>query len=280
MKCKLLMVAFLLLGTLTVAQAQIQPDPGIADTLRLVTTVVGSAQSAEVKAVVNVTFYNDEDLGGITLPMKWTSTGQVLLDSVSFVGTRVLYLAVKPVTIDTVAQNVKVGDVVFFEAYIPAGDGLLCKLYFTIPSGTVDQHMYMDTTFIDPASLLFTMANGFGMLPQLLDGEVTIGTPAGVDDNNPAVPLTYSLGQNYPNPFNPTTTIAYSIERKGHVNVSIYNILGQKVYNLVDREMEPGSYQATWEGTDTFGSEVASGIYFYKMISNNYVETRKMLLMR
>ena len=85
MKCKLLMVAFLLLGTLTVAQAQIQPDPGIADTLRLVTTVVGSAQSAEVKAVVNVTFYNDEDLGGITLPMKWTSTGQVIIYSVSFV---------------------------------------------------------------------------------------------------------------------------------------------------------------------------------------------------
>jgi len=280
MKCKLLMVAFLLLGALTVARVQAEPDPGIADTLRIVSDAVSSAQSAEVKAVVNVTFYNDELLGAMTVPLKWTSTSSVLLDSVSFLGTRVSYLNVKLGEIDNVAQTVNVGVVVFVEAYIPTGDGLFCKLYFTIPSGTVDQRIYLDTTTIDPANLLFTLTTSFNILPQAINGILTVGTPAGVDDNNPAVPLSYSLGQNYPNPFNPTTTVAYSIERKGQVNVSIYNILGQKVYNLVDREMEPGNYQATWEGIDTFGSEVASGIYFYKMTSNNYVETRKMLLMR
>jgi len=99
-------------------------------------------------------------------------------------------------------------------------------------------------------------------------------------DDNDATPFVYSLSQNYPNPFNPKTRVEYSLERKGNVNISVFNILGQKVKTLVDAEMDAGEYSVDWESDDENGNEVASGIYFYKLTTSNYVETRKMVLMR
>ena len=95
-----------------------------------------------------------------------------------------------------------------------------------------------------------------------------------------ATPFVYSLSQNYPNPFNPRTRIDYSLERKGNVNISVFNILGQKVKTLVDAELDAGEYTAFWNGDDESGNEVASGIYFYKLTTGDFVETRKMALMR
>jgi hypothetical protein len=92
--------------------------------------------------------------------------------------------------------------------------------------------------------------------------------------------FSFDLGQNFPNPFNPVTEIDYSVERKTHVNISVFNILGQKVATLVDGEKDAGKYEAVWEGIDDNGDQVASGIYFYKMYTTDFVETRKMVLMR
>jgi hypothetical protein len=100
------------------------------------------------------------------------------------------------------------------------------------------------------------------------------------DDGTPGVPFTYGLGQNYPNPFNPVTMICYSLARKGQVKLVIYNVLGQNVRTLVDGEQEANNYEVVWNGDDNNGAAVASGIYFYKLIADEYVETKKMLLMR
>lgn len=279
MKCKLLMVVFLVLGVMTVAQIQAIPDPDGPDTLRVVSTEVASAVSVAQKVVVDVTFYNDEQISAITYPMQWETTDNVTLDSVSFVGSRVNYLATKPVTIDNTAHNVKIGAIVFFEAYIPAGDGLFCKLYFDIAAGTPDQVITLDTVTIAPAYYTFNTTTGATFVPKYSVGYLTVGGVA-VDDNKPAVPASYNLSQNYPNPFNPTTIINYSLERKGNVEISIFNILGQRVVTLVDGEMEAGPHSIEWKGTDQYGGEVASGIYFYKMVTEKYTDTRKMVLMR
>jgi Secretion system C-terminal sorting domain len=106
------------------------------------------------------------------------------------------------------------------------------------------------------------------------------GNISAADDKNGAIPLKFGLDQNYPNPFNPSTSIKFSLARKTDVNISIYNILGQKVYTLVDGLMDAGAYTKIWPGTDENGSEVASGIYFYKISSKEFTETRKMMLMR
>ncbi len=107
----------------------------------------------------------------------------------------------------------------------------------------------------------------------------TVEGPLDAGDNG-AIPEVYYLKQNYPNPFNPTTTINYSLARKANVNLAVYNILGQKVNTLVNGEMDAGEYSVKWEGNDTNGDAVASGIYFYKMVSDDFVKTHKMVLMR
>jgi hypothetical protein len=89
-----------------------------------------------------------------------------------------------------------------------------------------------------------------------------------------------SLEINRPNPFNPSTTIDFTFSRPGRVTISIFNILGQKIRTLTDRPYEVGSFQVTWDGHTDGGSIAASGIYFYKMKSPGYVQTRKMLLVR
>lgn len=104
--------------------------------------------------------------------------------------------------------------------------------------------------------------------------------PLDADDANAGVPYAFNLDQNRPNPFNPSTTVNYSLARKSQVNISIFNILGQKVVTLVNGEQEAGRHEAVWEGRDSNGHTVASGIYFYKMIAGDFVQTRKMALMR
>jgi parallel beta-helix repeat protein len=88
------------------------------------------------------------------------------------------------------------------------------------------------------------------------------------------------LYQNYPNPFNPTTTINYSLNENMRVSLEVYNIKGQKVKTLIDEKLPAGNHQVVWHGKDNSGKQVASGIYFYKMKSGNYNETKKMILLK
>ena len=96
----------------------------------------------------------------------------------------------------------------------------------------------------------------------------------------------YKLFQNYPNPFNPSTTIKYKLPRSGHVIIKVYNILGNEVAKLVDEYQERGLYSVKFESRNPASSVseksgLASGIYFYRIIvGNNFVDTRKMILMR
>jgi hypothetical protein len=89
------------------------------------------------------------------------------------------------------------------------------------------------------------------------------------------VPEQYGLEQNYPNPFNPTTEISFSLPVASHVKLEIYNIMGQLVITLADETREAGLHTVTWDG-----SSVASGVYFYRLATPEFVQTRKMLLMK
>jgi hypothetical protein len=89
------------------------------------------------------------------------------------------------------------------------------------------------------------------------------------------IPHEFSLKQNYPNPFNPTTTIAFSIDKATPVRLSVYDATGRTVGVLIDREMQGGTYHATF---DCAG--LASGIYYYKLVTKEFSETKKMLLVR
>ncbi len=100
----------------------------------------------------------------------------------------------------------------------------------------------------------------------------TVGVKDRGDD---AVPLSYSLSQNYPNPFNPTTTINYSIRKAGLVKIELYNTLGQKVRTLVNEAKPAGTYRL-----EVRANELTSGLYFYRLTAGDFVQTRKMVLMK
>lgn len=89
-----------------------------------------------------------------------------------------------------------------------------------------------------------------------------------------------ALGENYPNPFNPETSIAFSLAEAGNVEINIYNARGQFVKTVQQGFMEAGNHQAIWNGQDVDGNNVASGIYFYRMKSDDNEEMRKMVLMK
>ena len=85
----------------------------------------------------------------------------------------------------------------------------------------------------------------------------------------------YSLEQNYPNPFNPNTTIKFSITGEVWVNLTVFNILGEKVKDLKNEMMKPGYYEVEFEA-----SHLASGVYLYKIKAGDFVQTKKMILMK
>ena len=100
-------------------------------------------------------------------------------------------------------------------------------------------------------------------------------------DNNNTAPTSFALNQNYPNPFNPSTTISYQLNKASVVKISVYNTLGQKVRVLVsDIRQNAGTHSVQWDGLDESHQLVSSGFYFYRLETNNQVQTRKMLLMK
>ena len=83
------------------------------------------------------------------------------------------------------------------------------------------------------------------------------------------------MQQNYPNPFNPSTTFRYSIAKQSKVLIRIYDITGKEIETLVDEEKPVGTYELTWKA-----SNLSSGVYFYQLQAGDFVETKKMILMK
>ena len=94
------------------------------------------------------------------------------------------------------------------------------------------------------------------------------------------VPGVFALHQNYPNPFNPKTEIMFDLPEVSVVDVAIYNLMGQKVKTLVNKEMTPGYHVMQWDGTNDKGSVVSTGMYFYTLNTNKYHAMRKMLFLK
>ncbi len=115
-----------------------------------------------------------------------------------------------------------------------------------------------------------------------LDGITGIEDPD--DTGGPGLPKSFSLSQNYPNPFNPQTSIVYDVpasaEGGSRVVLSIYNVRGKKVKTLVDGWKEPGTYRVQWDGRNEQGEELSSGVYFSRLEAGEFVQTRKLVLLK
>jgi hypothetical protein len=159
----------LFIGVLNI-QAQ---DPGIPDTVRIDSVQVNQGN----KAVLNINFYNDEELAAVEVPIIYSSD-DISIDSISFVGSRISYLANKIVTIDNANRQAVIAAIVMVEAYIPSGSGLFCKVHFNIPAGIPDQKIFVDTAFFSPSSnLLFVLPSSDGFIPEFKKGVIVVGNP-------------------------------------------------------------------------------------------------------
>jgi len=98
-----------------------------------------------------------------------------------------------------------------------------------------------------------------------------------LEENTPLIPQLYG---NYPNPFNPNTTISFSLPEEQKMELSIYNIKGQKVKQLINGQFTAGQHSMVWDGKDTNGKSVSTGIYFYRLKAGNKELSRKMLLLK
>lgn len=114
--------------------------------------------------------------------------------------------------------------------------------------------------------------------PFSAEGTFTVHTVSAEQDELIA-PLQTKLGANYPNPFNPQTTINFTIGKKESVNLSVFNIIGQRVATVVNETLLPGEYSFVWN-TDNNEKTLGSGVYFYRLETDSYKEIRKMLLLR
>ena len=99
-------------------------------------------------------------------------------------------------------------------------------------------------------------------------------------DNSASRPCFFLLNKNYPNPFNPTTTITYEIPYTVYVQLSIYDVLGRHVKRLVDEQKSAGQFKISWDATNDTGEQVAAGLYFCRMEAEDFIQTRKMMLVR
>ena len=170
-----------------------------------------------------------------------------------------------------------------------AGDGIW-SYSVVVPSGTLGGlHQYKFAIYYDGADT----ANG-GSTPldneNVADANHTFilknsavpivlnnifGSLTGIEKYNNLTPNKYSLEQNYPNPFNPSTTIKYSVPQRSMVLLKIYDITGREVQTLLNQEMNSGNYEVTFNA-----SKLASGVYFYCIRSNDFVSTKKMMLIK
>lgn len=94
------------------------------------------------------------------------------------------------------------------------------------------------------------------------------------------LPNSFQLQNNYPNPFNPTTTIGYHLPIATRVKLEIYNVLGQRVGLVVDEVQEAGQYTVEWDGRDDSGVPVSSGVYFYRLTTDDFVDSKKMMMLK
>ena len=139
-----------------------------------------------------------------------------------------------------------------------------------------------DTTLIMPASF-FTQDSTYTWNVSATDGELktsttprafTIREANSVNENDPIARI-FQLYPNYPNPFNPSTTIKFEIPRTSLVNLTVYDILGRQVSVLVNERRDAGVYEVSFDG-----SNLASGVYFYRLQAGTYVKSKKILLIR
>jgi len=234
---------------------------------------------------LNVYAFNERDLAKIALALDY-STVELAFDSVSFSGTRSEIAPTKTVeqweSLHKLYTAIEFGE----DLPLPPGSGPIATLHFTILPLTPEKVIVIDSTtvgIISNTRFTLTAVDGSNwFVPLFTPGSVDVKIPTDVEDvtDRDNLPKDYHLAQNYPNPFNPSTSIEFSLPVAGHVQVEVFNILGRRVRRLIDRDLSAGEHRIVFDARTDRGSSLATGIYFYRLTTDGFQDTRKMLLLK
>lgn len=179
---------------------------------------------------------------------------------------------------------IRSGVIYIMSIYVPAGSS-----YYWQVSSQIGQHLtYYDMRYCNsctentfPTTTLAGYQYGYAdflyYVPNLVTPAPTyvVGTLTGITNGNGNIPDEYALSQNYPNPFNPVTKIRYDIPEGSSVKLTVYDMLGREVTQLVNEYKDAGSYEAVWNGVDQ-----TSGVYFYRIEAGSFTKEMKMILVK
>lgn len=269
-----------ILPQFTKGHIDIQADPLRPDSLWVV-----SAQGTVGQSIaVDIQMFNEKDLQAIGLAFEY-GTDRLTLDSVSYSGTRGA-AAVSRTLSTNGAFHQLFAEIEFADlAPLLPGTGVIARLYFGIDAACPETTIVIDTTtigFIQKSYFRLTAADGsIEFIPLFRSGTIDVKLGTGVDDRDDgSLPHAFALAQNFPNPFNPTTEIQFSLPRTSRVRLEIYDIMGRTVRTLLDDTRAAGTHQVTFDGRAGDGTPVATGIYFYRLSTDSFSQSRKMLLLK
>ncbi|HFE64504.1 MAG TPA: T9SS type A sorting domain-containing protein [Caldithrix sp.] len=155
---------------------------------------------------------------------------------------------------------------------------------FFIAANAHDYHLAQNSPAIDAGIDILQVTNDFDGNPRFPGsydaGAYEFGNSTGFIFDQGIIPGQIKLFHNYPNPFNPNTRIAVQLKKPLRIKLVIYNLLGQEIYRLAEGKFPAGNFEFGWNGKNAAGVDVVSGIYFYRLSSENFQQTRKMYLMR
>jgi len=161
------------------------------------------------------------------------------------------------------------------------GDFQYYKIYrndILISSGIVTNTFYSDHDVLASNSYTYFVTTKYVEGESEPSNTITINPLS--DDDESTIPTTTNLIGNYPNPFNPETQIVFSLSKESHVEVTIYNLKGQKIKSLINAVKTRGNHRLLWNGTDDNGYPVSSGVYLYRLKTDDYISLRKMILIK
>ncbi|MEW6050741.1 MAG: T9SS type A sorting domain-containing protein [Candidatus Zixiibacteriota bacterium] len=232
---------------------------------------------------------NNIGIAALSIPLKFASP-ELSLDSVSFIGSLLPASFTGTAIIDPSAHTVHVLYIPPFQNPIPTitdPSGLICRLFFSLSGNAQSGVVPIDSINLDSIVVMgpdtihywdqsnFSDDQGTAYFPAFSAGYVRVMVPTALGDDKGLLPEEFALGQNYPNPFNPSTVISYALPRASHVTLEVFNVLGQRVATLVDRRVDAGVHQVTFDA-----SRQPSGVYFYRLTHDLGSETKKMILVK
>jgi hypothetical protein len=279
MKRLLLAMAMMLSFAISGYTQQDPDDPGMQDSL-----IIGDAyvDSGANFAFIQEYFVTDDSVIAFEIPLTLRSE----YDGVCF-GTGTQYfppLNSWPLCFDTVSCNPPFWDRI---CWCDLGGNPLpppiytdsTRIVISVNRLIILPNSPQQIVTIDTFSTCWFATSDREFVPAFIPGYLHIGIPDGIDYDIPE-PSTFSLSQNYPNPFNSSTEIEFSLPQSGPVSLVIYDIQGREIRRLIDGNLEAGGHSVIWNGLNDESAPVSSGIYFYKLVSNNSSQTNRMTLLR